>query len=113
MLDAIAYRASETSARRSIASWRLSNVHDPYVFQNVGFPVRADSVLDLAQILDTMQEGRFDSYVGELGGLTEEEVEEFIGACLDYIDFYALTFQRPSVIVPLSTLMAHFVIYRK
>ena len=113
MLDATAYRANETNAKRAIADWRLSNVNDPYIFQNQGFPVRADSFLDLAQILDTMQEGRFDYYMRELGGLTEEDLGCFVDVCVDYIDFYRSVFQRDRVIVPLSTLISHFVIYRK
>ncbi len=113
MLDAAAYRASETAAKRAIASWRLSNINDPYIFQNQGFPVRTDSVLDLAQILDTMQEERFDYYMREIGGFTEEEAAFFADVCIDYIDFYQNTFERDRVIVPLSTMIAHYVIYRK
>src|SRR3954470_5247091 len=113
MIDAAAYRANETSAKRAIADWRLSNINDPYVFQNQGFPVRADSFLDLAQILDTMQEGRFDYYIKELGGFTEDDTDVFVNACLDYINFYTSLFQRERVVVPLSTLIAHFVAYKK
>ena len=113
MIDAAAYRANEINAKRAIADWRLSNVNDPYVFQNQGFPVRADSFLDLAQILDTMQEGRFDFYIKELGGFTEEDTRFFVKVCLDYIDFYTSFFQRERVVVPLSTLIAHFVAYKK
>src|SRR5262252_4564720 len=113
MLDAAAYRASETNAKRAIADWRLSNINDPYVFQNQGFPVRADSFLDLAQILDTMQEGRFDYYMNEIGGFTREELDFFVKVCLDYVDFYTSFFQRERVVVPLSTLIAHYVAYRK
>lgn len=113
MIDSSAYRANETNAKRAIADWRLSNINDPYVFQNQGFPVRADSFLDLAQILDTMQEGRFDYYMKELGGFTEEDANVFVKACLDYVDFYSSFFQRERVVVPLSTLIAHFVAYKK
>ena len=113
MIDAAAYRANETNAKRAIADWRLSHINDPYVFENCGFPVRADSFLDLAQILDTMQEGRFDYYMKELGGFTDEDMEVFVKVCLDYIDFYSSFFQREKVILPLSTLISHFVIYKK
>jgi len=113
MLDANAYRASESNAKRVIADWRFSNVHDPYIFQNQGFPVRADSFLDLAQILDTMQEGRFDFYMKEIGGFTDEDTDVFVDACVDYINFYCSFFQRERVVVPLSTMIAHFVIYKK
>ena len=113
MLDAAAYRAGEATAKRAIASWRLANVNDPHVFQNQGFPVRTESFLDLAQILDTMQEERFDFYMGELGGFTDEETTEFVEVCLDYIDFYLKVFQRERVVIPLSTMIAHFVIYKK
>ena len=113
MIDAAAYRSNETNAKRAIADWRLSNVNDPYIFQNQSFPVRADSFLDLAQILDTMQEGRFDWYMKEVGGFTDEDTEFFVDVCLDYVDFYTSFFQRERVIVPLSTLIAHFVSYKK
>jgi len=113
MIDAAAYRANETNAKRGIANWRLSNINDPYIFQNQGFPVRADSCLDLAQILDTMQEGRFDYYMRELGGFNEEDATFFVKVCLDYVDFYTSFFQRERVVVPLSTLISHFVIYKK
>jgi len=94
MLDSVAYRASEASAKRAIADWRLANVNDPYIFENQGFPVRADSFLDLAQILDTMQEGRFDSYMREIGGLSDEDADRFLSACVDYIDFHVSCFKR-------------------
>lgn len=113
MLDASAYRSNETNAKRAIADWRLSNINDPYIFQNQGFPVRVDSFLDLAQILDTMQEDRFDFYIKEIGGFTEEDKELFVKVCLDYVDFYHSVFQRDRVVLPLSTMMAHFVIYKK
>lgn len=113
MIDAPAYRANETNAKRAIADWRLSNINDPYIFQNQGFPVRTDSFLDLAQILDTMQEGRFDYYMKELGGFTEEDADFFVNVCLDYIDFYRSFFQRERIVVPLSTLISHYVIYKK
>jgi len=113
MLDSVAYRASEASAKRAIADWRLANVNDPYIFENQGFPVRADSFLDLAQILDTMQEGRFDSYMREIGGLSDEDADRFLSACVDYIDFHVSCFQRERVVVPLSTLISHFLIYKK
>jgi len=113
MLDAVTYRANEAAAKRAIASWRIANINDPYIFQNQGFPVRADSFLDLAQILDTMHEARFDFYMRELGGLTNGEAESFVNVCLDYIDFYQSVFQQERVVVPLSTMIAHLVIYKK
>lgn len=113
MLDTSAYRVNEMNGKRAIADWRLSNINDPYIFQNQGFPVRVDSFLDLAQILDTMQEDRFDYYMKEIGGFTDEDLSFFIGACLDYVDFYHSTFQRDRVLLPLSTLIAHFVLYKK
>jgi hypothetical protein len=113
MLDAAAYRANEINAKRGIADWRLSNINDPYIFQNQGFPVRADSFLDLAQILDTMQEDRFDYYMKELGGFTDEDLNFFVSVCLDFVDFYHSVFQRERVLLPLSTIIAHFVIYKK
>ena len=113
MLDAVTYRANETAAKQAISSWRIANINDPYIFQNQGFPVRTDSFLDLGQILDTMQEARFDLYMRELGGMTDDEADKFVDVCLDYIDFYQSVFQRERVVVPLSTMIAHLVIYEK
>ncbi len=113
MLDAVTYRANETAAKQAIASWRIANINDPYIFQNQGFPVRTDSFLDLGQILDTMQEARFDYYMRELGGMTDEEAQSFVDVCLDYVDFYQSVFQRERVVIPLSTMIAHLVIYEK
>lgn len=113
MLDATTYRANETAAKQAIASWRIANINDPYIFENQGFPVRTESFLDLAQILDTMQEARFDFYMRELGGMTDEEADRFVDVCLDYIDFYQSVFQRERVVIPLSTMIAHLVIFEK
>ena len=112
MIDAVAYRASEISAKRGIADWRLSNVSNSHIFHE-GFPVSADSFLDLAQILDTMHEGRFDHYMREIGGFTDEEASFFVKVCLDYIDFHRSCFQQERVVVPLSALIADYLIYRK
>src|ERR1700722_17559964 len=94
MLDVAAYRANETNAKRAIADWRLSNINDPYIFQNQGFPVRVDSFWDLAQILETMQEDGFGFYMKEVGGFTDEDTELFVKVCLDYVGFYHSVFQR-------------------
>ena len=113
MLDSGAYRAQELAAMRAIAQWRLILINRPPWFEKSGFPVKADSFLDLVQILDTMQEDRFEKYLAEIGGFTDDEANHFADLCTDYIDFYLKTFPGRRVIVPLSTMIAHHVIYSK
>jgi hypothetical protein len=60
-----------------------------------------------------MQEGRFDYYMKELGGFTDEDSTLFLNVCIDYIDFYCSVFQKDQVVLPLSTLISHFALYKK
>ena len=87
MLDFALYRASESLAISSLDSWRQREMHYVDHFENTGFPVRVNNVSELGQILDTMQENRFDKYMSELGGVSPEEFKQLIDACKNFLSF--------------------------
>jgi hypothetical protein len=75
--------------------------------------VRVSSLSEVGQLLDTMQENRFDSYMRELGGLTESEYALLIEACRDVVLFQLTYFSNRQPTLPLSTLLSVFALYRK
>lgn len=112
-MDLAAYRRSETLARQVMPSWRTEQPHTPVVFLQFGFPVKIDSTADLFRLLDTFQEGRFQPYQGEMGGLTEGDVELIVGALEMHCRFVGQTFHTDRVELPLSTVMGMYAAYQK
>jgi hypothetical protein len=107
-MDVTQYRRAEKAARRALRSWRQSQMMNPVVFERNGFPSRIDSMADLLEMIDTMQEGRFDLYMKELGGLEAmREVPWFVAALTDFVRFFAATFHDSQVRLPLSTMLSH------
>ncbi|MBF0333068.1 MAG: class I SAM-dependent methyltransferase [Alphaproteobacteria bacterium] len=113
MFDIQTYRFSETLAKTSVPFWQMASAHSLDFFHSSSFPVRVESMAQLAQFGDTMQEGRFQSYMTELGGMTEAEFEAFVGALADYVDFYQQGFQTREVPVPYSAMISAFAIHDK
>ncbi len=113
MLDAETYRISERLAKAQSPTWRISAAHNVDHFERVGFPVRISSYRDLGQLLDTMQEFRFDKYMRELGGLTDEEYALVIEACKEVVLFQATYLPNRRPILPISTLLSNFTLYKK
>ena len=113
MLDASTYRTSEQLAKAQMATWRISQTHNVDHFERVGFPVRINSYRDLGQLLDTMQENRFAKYMNELGGLSDAEYELLIDVCCDLIDFQSIYFPNRRAILPISTLLSSFTLFKK
>lgn len=113
MLDPVAYRRAEALARQFAPSWRTEQMHHPYVFAHAGFPIRVESLQDLRQLTDTMQEDRFDAYMQELGGLSDADAWRFVLALRSYAYWFAGTFHAISVRLPLSTMLAHFALWTK
>jgi hypothetical protein len=74
MLDSQTYNQNQEIAKINIANWRKSNIHIPYYFQIQNFPIEINFSEGLTQLLDTMQEGRFDKYMNEIGGFTDEDL---------------------------------------
>ena len=113
MLEPETYRISERLAKAQLPTWRLAQTHAVEHFEKTGFPVRVSSMGEVGQLLDTMQENRFDGYMGELGGLTENEYALLIRACRDVVLFQLTYFSNRRPTLPLSTLLSVFTLYRK
>lgn len=112
-LDAQVYRAWEQLAKTSGDTWRLAQKHNLDVFEKVGFPVRMDNIRQLRSLVDTMQENRFDAYMGEMGGFSQQELDLFLAACVDVIRFQAILFPDHPPMLPLDTLISAFSVYSK
>jgi hypothetical protein len=113
MLEPETYRIGERLAKAQLPTWRLAQTHAVEHFEKTGFPVRVSSLREVGQLLDTMQENRFDGYMRELGGLTGSEYALLIKACRDVVLFQLTFFANRKPTLPLSTLLAVFTLYRK
>src|SRR5690242_7991242 len=113
MLDPQTYRASEHLAKTFLPSWRIAQVHNLDVFEKVGFPVRISTIRELGQIIDTMQEHRFERYMAELGGLTSEEYQLVVQCCIDLVWFQLTYLPHRQPLLPVSTILSAFAIYKK
>lgn len=113
MLDPQTYRASEQLAKASIPTWRVSQIHNVDHFERVGFPVRLTSAREIGQIIDTMQENRFEKYMQELGGLSESEYRLILNACADIVRFQLTYLPQRNPLLPISTLLSSYALYKK
>jgi hypothetical protein len=112
-MDIGSYRLNERLANASIPSWRLKAIHGAHVFASAGFPMHIESTDELLNLLDTMQENRFDSFINELGGLDDAEQAAFVEALADYCLFFRINFPGKEALMPLSTMIAHFTLAKK
>jgi SAM-dependent methyltransferase len=112
MLDIASYRMGEAAAKRLITSWRYAQIHHVEHFEKTGFPVRVNSVAELGQMLDAMQDNRFEWYMGEMGGLTQEELDIVVRASEDAVRFQLMFLPKLTPVIPLATLMSCFMIYK-
>jgi len=113
-MDIVAYRRAAVSAFGEMSSWRGLQTHRPFEFENSGFPVRVDSMMDLRPLLDTMQEGGWGGMQKEIGGLSERDVADLVRALRSWRAFAAATFGiRDDGRLPFDTMIVHLVIYRK
>jgi SAM-dependent methyltransferase len=113
MLDPQTYRASEQLAKTLLPSWRIAQTHNLDVFEKVGFPVRIGSVREIGQIIDTMQENRFERYMAELGGLSADEYRTVLDACVELVWFQLTYLPHRQPLLPVSTLLSAYAIYKK
>ena len=111
--DIQTYRANENLAKEHLPNWQTARKHNLSLFEKVDFPVRLNSMPQVRMLLDTNQEGRFDSYMQEVGGFNEQDLELFIAVCENAIRFQATHFSQERIILPLDTIMSAFVIYIK
>jgi hypothetical protein len=105
MIDSAAYRRAEIAAGGPRDMWPNYEITD--------FPARVESLLDIAPHVNRLQEGRFDRFQLELGGLTEEDCDLIVTALVDYACMASLLFSTHAVSLPLDTAMAMLALYRK
>lgn len=113
MLDIQAYRQAESRARAVLPNWRLAQRHNLDHFEKVGFPVRLNSLAETYNLLDTMQEERFQAMQNELGGLTPEDFDLVVDACVSVLRFQAAHYPGRPLFLPLDTLLSMLSIYKK
>jgi len=113
MLEPETYRTSERLAKAQLPTWWVAQTHNVDHFEKSGFPVRISSLREVGQLLDTMQENRFEKYMRELGGLTESEYALVVKACRDAVLLQLTYLSNRRPILPLSTLLSSFTLYRK
>jgi hypothetical protein len=112
MLDIASYRMGEAAAKRQITTWRFSQIHHVEHFEKTGFPVRLNSIAELGQIMDSMQDNRFEPYMEELGGLSQDELALVVDAAADAVDLQLTYLPQTKPVIPLATLMSAFIIYK-
>ncbi|MBV9863524.1 MAG: hypothetical protein JO267_15405 [Alphaproteobacteria bacterium] len=107
------YREAERRAHAHLDNWRVAQAHSVDWFARVGFPVRIESPHEVGQLLDTMQEGRFEAFMEETQGLPPEDLSLLVRALVSSILFQMqwLPLRQPTL--PLSTMMSSLLLYRK
>ena len=113
MLEISDYRLGEQLGRSTISNWRIAETHLVDHFIRVGFPVRIDSRHEVGQLLDTMQEKRFERFMTELGGLTAAEADSLTDALVSSVKFQVAHLPRRKACVPFSTMLSSLVLYKK
>lgn len=107
------YEISEQLAMQTLHNWRFAQAQAPHIFQTAGFPIRVDTTQDLYQLLDTMQEYRFERYMNELNGLKDGEIELLVDILVDHCLFQKSVFPARVPQLALATILAHFALFKK
>jgi len=113
MLSADLYEISENNSITNDEMRALQEVHRPIVFENAGFTTRANHIFDLMDIVDVMQDSRFDPYMNELCGFSDDELEIYLSAANALVDFQQNLFQIDKIVVPFDALTSHFSLFLK
>lgn len=113
MLDSEEYRAAESAAKAQLPSWWVAQTHHVDHFEREGFPVRPRCFSEIGQLLDTMQENRFSKFMAEIDGLSTADDALLKNAVRRCIEFQLIHFPRREPILPLSTMIASLVLYKK
>jgi hypothetical protein len=113
MIEIQDYRFGERLARSVIASWWLAETHQVDHFARSGFPVRIESIHEVGQLLDTMQENRYERFLKELGGLSADDVVMLTRAIVQAIKFQLAHLPRRQPIMPFSTMISSLALYKK
>jgi SAM-dependent methyltransferase len=113
MIEIQDYRSSERHARSIISSWWLAESHQVEVFAKIGFPVRIESVHEIGQLVDTMQENRYERFLSEIGGLSEEDARLLTVALRQCVLFQRACLPKRRPILPISTMTSALLLFRK
>jgi hypothetical protein len=113
MFQVTDYRQAESAARARVHNWRMAEAQTVDTFIRVGFPVRIDHPHEVGQLVDTMQEGRFESYMKEFNGINEVDRELLVRALVSSIQFQASQLPIRTPVAPISTMMSALGLYRK
>ncbi|WP_420563727.1 hypothetical protein [Thalassobaculum sp.] len=113
-MDIASYRLSESLGYQSVRCLRHIGIHGTGSHMiGHAFPYRLNSVDELVVLLDHMHENRFDAFVSELGGLSDQAMDELVGALVDYADFFLANFAPSDIPMPLSGMISQYAIARK
>jgi hypothetical protein len=113
MIDINYYRQYEDKAKDSLPTWVTAQKYNVDIFEKVGFPVRLANIQQTKQIFDTMQENRFEKFMDEIGGFTDDELYIFVRACIKNLEFQSNYFPKEKSFLPLDTLINSFITYKK
>ena len=113
MISAELYTLSENEAVSNDEMKVLQEVHRPIVFDDTGFKTQASHLFELMDIVDSMQDTRFSSYMNELCGFSDEELDIFLSAANQLVSFQQYLFQTDKVVVPFDALISHFALFLK
>jgi hypothetical protein len=113
-MDIASYRLSESLGYQSVRCLRHIGIHGTGSHMiGHAFPYRLNSVDELVVLLDHMHENRFDAFVSELGGLSDQAMDDLVGALVDYADFFLANFAPSDIPMPLSGMISQYAIARK
>ena len=107
------YRQAESAARARVHNWRMAEAQTVDTFIRVGFPVRIERPQEVGQLVDTMQEGRFEWYTNEFNGIDEVDCELLVRALVASVQFQASQLPERTPVVPISTMISALGLYRK
>jgi len=113
MIEIQDYRLNERLARAAIPSWWIAETHHTDIFTRIGFPVRIESIHEVGQLIDTMQENRYARFLTEIGGLSEDDVQLLVRALVDSVLFQRARLPRRKPLVPISTMSSALALYKK
>jgi len=113
MLDIEFYRMIEKVAKSKLSNPFIIYKHDTKYWESYGHPVRLDNLQQLRLVFDTNQQNRFDRYMDELNGFSENDLLLFVKVLKELIRFQENTFPEKDAILPFDTLIAFFTIYKK
>lgn len=112
MIDGPTYRIAESLARRQLPSWHIVQFQR-VAFVHSSFPENIESLSELGQLLDSMQENRFERCVAEIGGLSPEELDLAVEVFVDTVVMQRTYMPDVKPRIPYSTVMAHLLVYQK